>query len=183
MSLFGKKSDAERFETMVAAHERGVYLTCLGMLHNREDAQDCLQETMLRAYKAFSAFDNRAQVKTWLHKIAVNVCIDKIRRVKPAVSLDSLREDGFDMGDSAQDTYLKMEEGERRRLLKSALNALPDDMRALITLREINGLSYDDIASVLDIPLGTVKSRVSRAREKLARLLLQNAELFDRDSV
>ena len=183
VSIFTRRPDAAAFEKAVEGEEKNVYLTCLMMLGKREDAQDATQETMLRAYRSFSAFREQAQVRTWLHRIAVNACIDQIRRRKNVVSLDALRDEGFDPGDERQSSYLKLEEGERRRLLTEGLGELPEEMRAMIVLRDVRGLSYEEVAAVLDLPLGTVKSRISRARNKLASILMKNAELFGRVSV
>lgn len=183
MSIFSRRGAAQSFEDVVASEEKGVYLTCLSMMGGREDAQDCLQETMLRAYRSFDGFREQAQVKTWLHRIAVNVCIDQIRKKKNVVSLDALRDEGFDPGDEKQNTYLKLEENERKRLLQKGLEGLGEDARALIVLRDVRGMSYEEVARTLDLPMGTVKSRISRAREKLTAILLRDAELFGRASV
>ena len=183
VSIFNRRLDAAAFEKAVEGEEKSVYLTCLSMLGKREDAQDAMQETMLRAYRSFSDFREQAQVRTWLHRIAVNACIDLIRKRKNVVSLDALRDEGFDVGDERQSSYLKLEESERKRLVNEGLSQLPEEMRAMIVLRDVRGLSYEEVAAVLDLPLGTVKSRISRARNKLAAILLKNAELFDRVSV
>lgn len=178
MSLFQKRRDAEDFERAAAENEKSVYRTCLSMLKHREDAEDCLQETMLRAYRAYGQFDGRARLSTWFYRIAVNTCVDYIRKRRNEVSLDALRDDGFDPGDRKQNVYSSLEESERKRLLKEALDLMPEDARALIVLRDVEGLSYDEAAQALNLPLGTLKSRLSRAREKLCALLSKNAELF-----
>jgi len=183
VSIFTRRPDTAAFEKAVGGEEKSVYLTCLSMLGKREDAQDAMQETMLRAYRSFSDFREQAQVRTWLHRIAVNTCIDLIRKRRNVVSLDALRDEGFDVGDERQSSYLKLEESERKRLVNEGLSQLPEEMRAMIVLRDVRGLSYEEVAAVLDLPLGTVKSRISRARNKLAAILLKNAELFDRVSV
>ena len=183
MSLFSPRRAAPDFETVAAENEQKIYRTCLTMLGGREDAEDCLQETMLRAYRAYPSFDGRSQLSTWFYRIAVNVCIDFIRKRRPAVSLDAMRDEGFDVGDGKQNTYLSLEARERKRLLSEALKRLPEDARALIVLRDVQGLSYEEAAQALEVPLGTLKSRLSRAREKLAGLLLKDAELFHRANV
>lgn len=183
MSLFSQRAAAPDFETAAAENEKKVYRTCLTMLGQREDAEDCLQETMLRAYRAYPSFDGRAKLSTWFYRIAVNACIDYIRKRKPLVSLDAMRDEGFDAGDAKQNTYLSLEESERKRLLTEALQRLPEDARALIVLRDVQGLSYEEAAQALSLPLGTIKSRLNRAREKLSHLLLKDAELFHRANV
>ena len=182
--LFTKKQTAEQFERLAAESERQVYAVCFHMMGNREDAQDCAQETMLRAFRAFDAFRRDASFSTWITRIAMNVCTDELRKRRGSVSLDALREEqGFDAPDQTPTAYARLEEKERLRLLRQALDALPPDARALIVLRDIRGMSYDEIAQTLDLPLGTVKSRISRAREKLSALLQKSSELFSSPSV
>ena len=100
MSLFHPRSRAEQFEAMAAEYERPIYLLCLRMMGNREDAQDCAQEALLRAFRAFDRFRDGASPKTWLYRIAYNTCIDELRRRRGVVSLDTLREGGFDVPDA-----------------------------------------------------------------------------------
>ena len=181
--FFGKKS-AKQFEALAAEQEKRVYALCLHMMGSREDALDCAQETMLRAFKSFSGFRGDASFSTWIARIAMNVCTDALRRRRDAVSLDALREDqNFDPPDPAPTAYARLEEKERMRLLREALSLLPADLRQVIVLRDIQGRDYDEIAGVLELPLGTVKSRLSRAREKLAVILKKSSELFSSPSV
>ncbi len=184
MSLFGRKSKAELFGEMAAQHERAVYLLCLRMMGNSEDALDCAQEAMLNAYRAFDRFHGDNQGKTWFLRIAHNVCIDQLRKRRNIVSLDSLREEGFDPADQhTLSPYAQLEQKERRELLREAVEELPDDQKAVIVLRDFQDLSYEEIGEALDIPLGTVKSRLKRAREKIKQILQQKTELFSGKSV
>lgn len=178
VSLFGHKSKAELFEQMASQHERAVYLMCLRMMGNREDALDCAQEAMLNAYRAFDRFHGDNQRKTWFLRIAHNVCIDQLRKRKNIVSLDSLREEGFDPADQATlSPYAQMEQKERHAMLRDAVEDLPDDQKAVMVLRDFQDLSYEEIGETLNIPLGTVKSRLKRAREKIKQILQQKTEL------
>ena len=138
---------------------------------------------MLRAFRAWNTFRGEASAKTWMHRIAVNVCLDMLRARKAEASLDALREDGFEPSGEAESVYLALERSERERLLQEAIVALPEDQRSLVVLRDLRGLSYEEIAGALSLPLGTVKSRLNRAREKLTMLLLKNAELFQQSFV
>ena len=149
------------FEELAKSMERDLYLTCYGMLGHREDAADALQETMLRAWKGFHGFRGQAQWKTWFHRIAVNVCIDMLRKRKPETSLEVMQEDGFDPRDEHANVSADVEKAER----------------------DVRGMAYDELARVLRLPQGTVKSRLNRAREKLKRILSEEAELFDRGYV
>lgn len=182
--LFSKKKKEERFERLAAESERQVYSVCFHMMGNREDAQDCAQEAMLRAFRAFDTFRQDASFSTWITSIAMNVCTDALRKRRDAVSLDALREDqGFDVPDAAPTAYARLEEKERLRLLREGLSLLPPDMRQMIVLRDMQGKSYEEIGEILEVPLGTVKSRVSRAREKLSVILKKSSELFSPPSV
>ena len=178
MSLFGKKSKAELFEELAALHERAVYFLCLRMMGNREDALDCAQEAMINAYRAFDRFQDGGQGKAWFLRIAHNVCIDELRKRKNIISLDTLREEGFDPADHATlSPYAQMEQKERMEALKEAVALLSDDQRAVVVMRDFQELSYDEIGEALEIPLGTVKSRLKRARGKIKQILSEKTEL------
>ncbi len=97
------------------------------------------------------------------------------------MSLEDMMEVGWEVADTTPGLYERLEEKERRRLLKAALREIPVDFRAALTLVDLQGLPYQEAAEALDLPLGTVKSRVSRARNLLVKILLQQPELFDRD--
>lgn len=184
LKLFPKRQTANRFEALAAREERRVYAACYHMMGSREDAQDCAQETMLRGFRAFDSFRGEAAFGTWITRIAMNVCTDALRKRRDAVSLDALREEqGMEPRDESPGAYARLEAKEKKRLLREGIALLPGDMRQMIVLRDIQGRSYEEIAKALDMPLGTVKSRVSRAREKLAAILRQSSELFSQSSV
>ncbi len=184
LKLFSKKRETDSFERLASENERQVYALCFHMMGNREEAQDCAQEAMLRAFRAFGSFRAEASFSTWITRIAMNVCTDALRKRRDAVSLDVLREEqGFDVPDAAPTAYARLEEKERMRLLKEGLSQLPPDMRQMIVLRDMQGKSYEEIGEILQVPLGTVKSRVSRAREKLVKILKKSSELFSSPSV
>ena len=183
MNLFHLRSRAEQFERMAAEYERPIYLLCLRMMGNREDAQDCAQEALLRAFRAFDRFRNDASPKTWLYRIAYNTCIDELRRRRGVVSLDTLREGGFDVPDGAAErAYEQLEHRERYELVRQAVDQLPEDQRAALVLRDFQQLSYEEIAAALQQPEGTIKSRINRAREKVKNYVKQ-AELNGHPSV
>lgn len=178
VSLFGQKNKTEAFEELAALHERAVYLLCLRMMGNREDALDCAQEAMVNAYRAFDRFRGDNQGKTWFLRIAHNVCIDQLRKRRNIVSLDSLREEGFDPADQRTlSPYAQLEQKERLSLLRAAVEDLPDDQRAVMVLRDFQDLSYEEISEALQVPMGTVKSRLKRARERIKKILSEKAEL------
>ncbi len=167
-----------RFEQLAAPLEKQVYFTCLNMMGNHEDAEDCAQEAMLRAFRRLDSFRGASKFSTWLYAIAVHVCLDELRKRKTTYSLELLRESGWDVPDTAPELYEQMETKERRRKLRDAISLLPPEFRAPQVLVDLQGLSYQEAAQALGLPLGTVKSRVSRARQALMKTLLDNGELF-----
>ncbi len=187
IALFSRRKKAAEFERLAAGQENRIYRICFHMMGNRQDAEDCAQEAMVRAFRAFDSFRREADFSTWLIRIAMNACTDELRRRKKTMSLDTLREEkGFDVVDGAPGAYARLEEKERKRLLREALEQLPEEMRRMIVLRDMEKMSYEEIAQALETPLGTVKSRISRAREKLCDLLKkapETSELFSSTSV
>ena len=182
--LFSRNQEREQFERLAAENERQVYAVCYHMMGNREDAQDCAQEAMLRAFKAFGSFRRDASFTTWITRIAMNACTDALRKRRPAASLDAMREEtNFDVPDTAPTAYARLVQKDRMRLLREGLDQLPEEMRRMIVLRDMRGMAYDEIAETLELPLGTVKSRVNRAREKLGGILQKSSELFSSQSV
>ena len=187
MSLFSKKQNKaghnlDDFDRIAMENEKVVYFTCLSILRQKEDAEDCTQQTMLNAYRAFLRFDNIASYKAWFCRIAKNVCIDFLRRKKPQQSIETMMENGHDIPDGNADVYHELDSNERKQHLHKALDALPPKMRIVIALRDIEGLSYEEMASTLSCTLGTVKSRVNRARNKLKEIL-EKMELFSNKNV
>lgn len=169
---------ARAFEALVAPYERQVYFVCLRMMGNPEDAQDCAQEALLKAFRAFSSFRGEAKVSTWLYTIATRCCTDALRKRRDVVSLEQLRDEGFELDSDEPSPYLQLEWAERRRLLEEALGGLNADQRQAVVLCDLQGLSYEEAAQALDCPLGTLKSRINRARASLKRQLSAGGELF-----
>lgn len=176
-----QKGDAQAFETLVAPHEKKIYALCLRLMGNREDALDGAQEAMLRAWRSMRSYRKEASFSTWLYRIATNACLDLLRKkkVRPAVSLDVLTEVGFAPIDPEGDPHAKAEEIARREALAIGIAALPVDLRTILVLRDVQGFSYEEIGEILKMPMGTVKSRINRARERLRQGLSADRELFD----
>ena len=177
--------DPAAFNRLMAQHEKKMYAVALRMFSNREDAQDCLQEAMLRVYRAIGSFKGQSSFSTWLYRITMNTCLDELRRKKnkQSTSLDNLVEQGWSPADEANTPEKHAVRAELRRELGRLIQDLPEDMRSAIVLRDIQGFSYDEIADVMDVNVGTIKSRISRAREKLRGKLKEKPELFDTDHV
>ena len=179
------KGDVQAFEELMQSHESRIYAIALRMMGDREDAQDCAQEAMVRIYRAMGSFKGQSALATWIYRITMNTCLDELRRRKArkVTSLDSLVDNGWsptDTGDTPEEHGLRVE---KQNALNRAIQSLPDDMRAAIILRDVKGYSYDEIASILGANVGTIKSRISRGREKLREILSKQSELFGRTAV
>jgi RNA polymerase sigma-70 factor (ECF subfamily) len=171
--------DSEAFGGIVTRWERKVYALCYGMLGHQEDAYDAAQETFISAFRNIAGFRGDAKVSSWLHRIAVNQCLTRMRRSKsrPEAFLeDALGTDGGALdivGPSTSSPLAAAEENERRKLVRQALGALPPDLREVIVMKEFEDMTFQEISDVLGIPLSTVKSRLYTAlkqmKMKLAR--------------
>ena len=174
--------DAGAFEQLMRAHEGRMYAVALRMCGNREDALDCIQEAMLRIYRAIKSFKGQSSFATWVYRITMNTCLDELRRRKVRVtsSLDALLDTGYSPSDEEDTPERYAIASEQRRALDQAIASLPEDMRSAIVLRDVQGFSYEEIAGILSANVGTIKSRISRGREKLREILLKQPELFGR---
>lgn len=185
-----KKGDIESFELLIANHQKKIFNIAFRMLRNTEDASDIAQEVFLKAYKSISKFKETSSFSTWIYRIAVNTCIDEIRKRKKVVlySLDSTiqSEDGelpAQWEDEGPRPDTIVENREMKSAVKKAVESLSEDHKTIIVLRDMDGFSYEEISELLDCSLGTVKSRINRARKALKDILLEQGELFDRDCV
>jgi RNA polymerase sigma-70 factor (ECF subfamily) len=143
------------------------------------------QETVIKAHNALGSFRGDSKFSVWLYRIANNVCLDflRSRSRKPTVSLsvedDEGEETQLDVADESQSPELLLERGLTRDAVRRGLDTLPPDYRQILLLREIQGLSYEEISSALGIDLGTVKSRIFRARKKLCTFLIEDGNIPD----
>ena len=172
--------DGAAFSELMTMHEKRMYAVALRMCANREDAQDCLQDAMLRVYRSIGGFKGQSSFSTWVYRITMNPCLEELRRRKTrsASSLDTMLEGGWSPTDGENGPEKQAVASEQRRVLNSAIADLPEDMRSAIVLRDVQGFSYEEIAEMLEVNIGTIKSRISRGREKLRQILRENAELF-----
>ncbi len=156
--------DDGAFEQLMLAQQKQVYNLCLRMSGNPEDAFDLSQEAFLRAWRALAQYQFEAEFSTWLFRLTRNVCIDFLRKQKrqPTVPLET-EQDGETLELTLHD--------EKRRVLAEAMQALPEEQREILILRVVNDLPYERIAEILDLQLGTVKSRLARARMQLKKIL------------
>lgn len=179
-----RAGDLSAFEILVRRYERRVYSLAIRYCGDREDARDLTQETFVRAFRALDSFRGDAAFSTWLHRIAVNVCLDELRRrrTRPQVHLDEplQTDDGaaerqVAAGDPGPQQHV--EQRELGEVIRREIAALPAEYAAVVVLRDLQDLSYEEIAQALGISLGTVKSRLHRGRAAL-RARFEALELF-----
>ena len=176
--------DSESFAQLVLRYQTQVYNLALRMVGNDADAQDLAQEAFVRAWRALASFQFSAQFSTWLYRLTSNICIDFLRAQKKrtTISLTVLQEDDAQQLDLRDPQLLPeeqmLEQAEREALAK-AIERLDPDYRRILLLRIVNDCSYQQIAQILGIREGTVKSRLSRAREQLRKNLAQAGNFID----
>ena len=171
---------AEAFEQLVLTYQTPIYNLCLRMTGNPEDAADMTQESVLKAWRSLEGFHFESAFSTWLYRLASNTCLDFLRSVKRRKQFSLTMEDAdgetqlLDLPDPAPTPEASLLSAEESALLGAAMRQLDPEQQRILTLRVVNDLSYTEIAAVLDIKEGTVKSRLARARENLRKKLLQS---------
>lgn len=171
--------DQKAYELLVIKYQRRIERLIGRMVRDSDLVEDIAQETFIRAYRALSQFRGEAQFYTWLYRIAVNTAKKALVDLKrdPLVSETTLRGGGDDEDEtssveneltSAETPETVLAAKEIAAAVNSAMEALPDELRQAVTLREIDGLSYEEIAEVMNCPIGTVRSRIFRAREAIS---------------
>lgn len=171
------RGDAAAFGELVRRHQDRLYNTVYRLLGNAEDAQDVVQDAFLNAYQSLGSFKGDAQFFTWLYRIAVNTAISHKRRQRPGLSLEGGRNgdlalEPLDTSDASQ-PGLALERLEEERRVQRALDRLSAEHRAVLILKDMEGQKYEAMAEVLGVPIGTIRSRLHRARTELRELLEQ----------
>ena len=181
-----KEGDQGAFERLVMDNQNRVYSLALRLCGDREAAADLAQEAFIKAWQGLGSFQGESSFATWVYRLATNLCIDYLRKkkrregVEPSVSLDDSDSGWAEPADRESDPQLVLERSERGRALARGLASLPGWQRQVLVLRELSGLSYQEISQALDVDLGTVKSRIARARLSLRKILLEDGNFFDK---
>ena len=179
-----KKGDADAFNDLMGRYSRTIFNIGLQMLRDRDDASDMTQETMLKVYRALPRFRGDSSFSTWVYRIMVNTCRDFLRsasrRREVPFSDFSDEEDGpvFDVADDSVQPERLYIEGEDEQYLLSLIQGLKPAYRLAVSMRELGGLSYQEIADAGNVSIGTVKSRLNRARAAMREQVLRDAEQF-----
>lgn len=174
-----QRGGTDAFEEIVLKYQDRIYNLCRHMLGNAHDAEDAAQDAFIKAYQNLKDFRPESSLYTWLYRIAVNTCIDYKRKpffeslFRRSNEGDEIMIEQASAGPSPERLYESKQLG---LALRQSLKALSPKLRAVIVLKEVEGLSYEEISDVLDISMGTVKSRISRAREELRALMKKFTE-------
>lgn len=173
-----QKGDTAAFEQLITPYEQLVWRVCWHYTHHREDARDCAQETMVKAWRSLGQYRQSCSLESWLYRIAASCCVDFLRRKKRHIadSADELAETGFDPVDPNPQPEEKTLQQEEKHRLHQALDQLPEDMRTALILSAVEGRKYEEIAQITGVAAGTVKSRINRARQKLAEILAKQEQ-------
>lgn len=168
---------ADAFEELVARYENKVYTLALRMCGGAEDARDVSQEAFLSAWRGLPSFRGEAGFATWLHRLTSNAAIDHLRRTRRQRGDVSLEDAALTVADGSPGPQAAAEGLELREAVAAAMGRLSDGHRQILALREVEDCSYEEIAQALELDLGTVKSRLSRARSALRKILLESGNL------
>ncbi len=169
-----QRGESEALEELIFACEKRVYNISYRFMGNEADAYDMAQESLIKIYRGISAFKGEASLSSWVYRLTVNTCMDGLRKRKNTpVSLEYSMEMGVPFEDTfsetPEETVLSLEKSED---VQKAINCLSEVYKAVIIMRDIDGFSYEEIAELLKVSVGTVKSRINRGREKLRGMLL-----------
>ena len=175
-----RDGDQEAFRQLVERYQGAVYNLAYRMLGEHGDVDDCVQEIFMRAFRGLKEFRGDSSLKTWIYRIATNTCLNYLDRNKRQPSVDSLDEPlGLDSQDTRGDQLASQQRSpeellagiELEEAIQETLNHLPPDFRTALVLRDVEGMSYEEVSQLTGVTLGTVKSRIARARSMAMRKL------------
>ncbi len=182
-----QEKDNFAFEELVKRYEKLVYSVAYRMMNNKEDAEDITQVVFIKVYKKIDTFNENQSFKAWVCTITSNACIDEIRsrKNKQTFSLDkNIESDDGDFKKDLPSNEETPEEAiinkEKREIILNSINELKEESKQFIILRDIQGLSYEEISEQLDLKLGTVKSKIARSRTKLQKIIMSKTELLNK---
>lgn len=173
-----KQGDQDSFEALILSCKEKAYNIALRYMQNEEDALDAVQESFIKIFRHLPKFNEQSRFDTWVYRIVVNACNDMLRKSKKMKVIDTVyknEEDediAFEIADKAPGPDGLLEKKEESEYIVQCLDKLSTEYKEVLILRDLNGFSYDEIASILDCSIGTVKSKISRARQKFKDIYL-----------
>jgi RNA polymerase sigma-70 factor (ECF subfamily) len=173
-----QRGDKQAFGLLVSKYQRKLVRLLSRLIRDAAEVEDVAQEAFIKAYRALPSFRGESAFYTWLYRIGINTAknylVSQGRRAPTTTEFDSEEAESFDDGEQLRDSNTPERMLQSKQIgetVNSAMDALPEELRTAIALREIEGLSYEDIAGIMDCPIGTVRSRIFRAREAIAEKL------------
>ena len=164
-----KKGDGQAFGALIQSYERFVYNVVYRITGNPDDAKDVSQEAFIMAFKNFGSYNETWAFSTWLYRIAINTAVDHLRKRKNEISYEDYINEGKESYSVSVEE--KVISNESLKYILKAVNTLDEDFKVVIVLKDIEGLDYKEISDIIGCPVGTVKSRLSRARGKLRNII------------
>ena len=175
-----RQGDAAAFRELVKRHQRRAYAVALGMVHDPDDARDVCQEAFLKVHKNLGTFEGEAQFFTWLYRIVANLCIDLLRKRRgmkvefdDTLANDDPDEAGISPRRTGFDPARALADKELRAQIMAALDKLSPAHRSVLVMREVEGMSYQEMADIMKCSIGTIMSRLFHARKKMQTMLLE----------
>ena len=180
-----QRGDPEAFEQLITPLEQLIWRICWHYTGNRESAEDCGQETMIRIWRSLDSYRGDCALESWVYRIAANCCMDYLRKKKrdQSVSMEPMREQGFDPADPSPGTEEQVIAADEQKRLREAIPLLPEDQREALILTQLEKVPYEEAAKLLGVSEGTIKSRVNRAKARLKEILTEGRELSPPGSV
>ena len=180
-----QRGDPEAFEQLIEPLEQLIWRICWHYTGNREAAEDCGQETMIRIWRNLDSYRGDCALESWVYRIAANCCMDFLRKKKrdKSESVEPLREQGFDPADPSPGTEEQVVAEDEHRRLREAITQLPEEQREALILTQLQKVPYEEAALLLNVSEGTIKSRVNRAKARLKEILSEERELSPPGSV
>jgi RNA polymerase sigma-70 factor (ECF subfamily) len=174
-----QRGDPEAFGQLMEPMEQLVWRVCWHYTGDREASSDCAQDAMIRIWRGLESYRGDCAFESWVYRIAANCCMDWLRKKKRdrSVSMEPMKEQGFDPADTSPGTEDQVIAKDERRRLREAIALLPEDQREALVLTQLERVSYEEAARMLDTTEGTVKSRVNRAKARLREILSAGGEL------
>ena len=179
-----KQGDIKAFEALIVQYEKDIYKLCLKILHDEEEAADIFQEVCLKIWRQLKSYKGDAKLSTWIYRLTTNQCIDVLRKNKKKQHTISLfqkneKDEEYSLDSiSKEDVYETVETKALQEVVQLGISELKPEYQVIIVLKDMEAYSYEEIAEILQISLGTVKSRLSRARKALRCVLEQNKEPY-----